>query len=92
MPPAGPKVADFNDESICGDDVECFSDLRCRIGGRAGELGTSSIVGRILRPVESVFRLSWLGFLFIPGIFGLMNEGDEGSETKVEDKVPAKGG
>lgn len=95
IPPDGPKVADFNPfnpESMWGEDVECFSDLRWRIGGRIGEPGTSKVVGRILRPVESVLRLSWLGLRFIAGIFGLIKSGDEGSETSCEDNELAKGG
>jgi len=46
----------------------------------------------MLRPVESVFRLSWLGFLFIAGIFGLMKEGEDGSETRLDVDLPPKGG
>ena len=83
MPPGGPKVADFKEDSMCGDDVECFSARRCRIGAcnmgaTDGELGTSML--RVTKPVVLVLRLSWLGFLFIPGMTGLMNEGDAGSE------------
>jgi hypothetical protein len=68
-----------------GDEVECFSARRCsigacRIGATDGELGTSIL--RVARFVVSVFRLSWLGFLFIPGMTGLINDGDVGSETR----------
>lgn len=65
------------------------------MGGRAGELGTSIVVGRILNPpspLVSVFKLSWLGFRFIAGICGFMNEGDDGSETRLEASEPANGG
>lgn len=50
------------------------------------------VTGRMFNPVESVLRLSWLGFLFIAGILGLMKEGDEGSETKLDDRELANGG
>lgn len=92
IPPAGPKVADFSEVSICGDDVECFSALLCASAGTDGLWGTSSVV----RPASSlvlVFKLSWLGFLFMAGILGLINEGDDGSDTSVEEVVePANGG
>lgn len=31
-----------------------------------------------------VFKLSWLGFRFMAGIWGLMKEGEVGSETCVD--------
>lgn len=34
-----------------------------------------------------VFKLSWLGFRFMAGICGLINDGDDGSETRVDDSV-----
>lgn len=43
-------------------------------------------------PVESVRRLSWLGFRFIPGILGLMKTGDGGSDTRFEVSGLLKGG
>lgn len=33
IPPTGPKVADLRPESMWGDEVECFSARRWRIGG-----------------------------------------------------------
>lgn len=59
MPPAGPNVADFKPESICGDEVECFRARRCRMGPTEtdGELGTSSVV-RAMRSEVLVLRLS----------------------------------
>lgn len=65
---------------MCGDEVECFSARLCSIGGSPGDCGTSRVVF-IIRSEELVLRLSWLGFLFMAGIIGLMNDGDEGSDT-----------
>lgn len=90
IPPAGPKVADLRLDSIWGDEVECLS-ARCSIiGATVGEVGTSR-VARVTRSDEFVFRLSWLGFLFMAGILGLMNEGEDGSETRELD-IELKGG
>jgi hypothetical protein len=58
--------------------------------GTEGELGISSNVG-LIRSEEFVFRLSWLGFLFMAGIAGLMKEGDEGSDNSDEESE-LKGG
>lgn len=91
IPPAGPNVADFREVSMCGDDVECFSALLCASAGTEGLWGTSSVV----RPANSfvfVFKLNWLGFLFIAGILGLINEGDDGSDTSVEELGEAANG
>lgn len=71
--------------------MECFSALRCSIGGIAGDDGTSSVV-RVRRSDVLVLRLSWLGFLFMAGIFGFMNDGDDGSETRDDGKFPPNGG
>lgn len=65
---------------MCGDEVECLSARRCRMGGIAGDGGTSRFV-RVMRSEVLVLRLSWLGFRFMAGILGLINDGDEGSET-----------
>lgn len=75
------------DGSICGVELECFKARRCSIGGMVkvgtaatdGELGTS----RFRRPRSDVFvlRLNWLGFLFMPGMTGLIKTGDDGSEV-----------
>lgn len=46
----------------------------------AGEGGTSRVVLWIKSEVL-VLRLNWLGFLLIAGIVGLINDGEEGSET-----------
>lgn len=70
--------------------MECFRARRCNIGGTDGEFGTSS-VDLVIRSDELVFRLSWLGFLFIAGIFGLMKEGEHGSDTREFDRE-LKGG
>lgn len=80
IPPGGPNVADCIPDSICGDDVECFRERRCRIGGSAGELGTSSVV-REMKSVVFVLRLSWLGLRFMEGIMGLMKQGEAGSDS-----------
>lgn len=48
------------------------------MGGMAGDAGTSSNVF-IVKSEVSVLRLSRLGFRFMAGIFGLINEGDGGS-------------
>lgn len=58
IPPAGPKVADFMAESMCGEEVECLRARLCRIGPIAGDGGTSILVARRLSPGPSVFRLS----------------------------------
>jgi len=58
MPPGGPKVDDFNPASIWGVEAECFRALLCRIGGIAGELGTSRVVLRMARSDVFVLRLS----------------------------------
>src|SRR6266566_561719 len=79
MPPAGPNVADFNDDSMCGEDVECFKALLWSIGGNAGDCGASSVVA-LTRSVGLVFRLNWLGFRFMAGIVGLIKEGEEVSK------------
>lgn len=50
------------------------------MGGRAGVLGTSRVV-LAMRSFEFVLRLSWLGFLFIPGIVGLIKDGEAGSDV-----------
>lgn len=94
MPPAGPKPADFMPESICGEDVECFKARLCAnpIGGIAGDGGISIVDDRMLSPWPSVFKLSWLGFRFIAGICGLMNDGEEGSETRLVESEVANGG
>lgn len=83
IPPAGPKVADRRPESICGVDVECFRARRCKMGATVGEFGTSRGV-RVMRSEELVLRLSWLGLRFIGAILGLMNDGEAGSDTRVE--------
>jgi hypothetical protein len=44
-----------------------------------GELGISTF--RRPRSDAFVLRLNWLGFLFMPGMTGLMKTGDEGSEV-----------
>jgi hypothetical protein len=46
----------------------------------AGEGGTSRVVLWV-RSEVLVLRLSWLGFLRIAGIVGLINDGDAGSDT-----------
>jgi hypothetical protein len=65
-------------ENMWGDELECLSARRCRIGGIAGDAGTSSELF-LTKSKAPVFKLSWLGFRFMPGILGLMNEGDGGS-------------
>jgi hypothetical protein len=77
MPPGGPKLADFRVESICGDEVECFSARRWRIGCMLGDLGTSKVV--FSKSELFVFKLNWLGFRFIAGIWGLIKDGELGS-------------
>lgn len=65
------------------------------MGPRAGELGISIVVGRMPKPPNpfvSVFKLSWLGFRFMAGICGLMNTGDDGSDTRLEESELANGG
>lgn len=72
--------------------MECFKARRCRIGGIEGDWGISRVVA-LAKSEVLVLRLSWLGFLFMAGIFGLMKEGDEGSETSEEDnELLTKGG
>lgn len=71
--------------------MECLSARRCRIGGIAGDGGTSSVV-RVIKSDVLVLRLSWLGFLFMVGILGLMKDGEEGSETSEWDEVGAASG
>ena len=61
------------------------------MGATVGELGTSCVV-RIMRSEVLVLRLSWLGFRFMAGIFGLMKTGDEGSDASVEEREPPNGG
>ena len=51
------------------------------MGGTEGELGVSNVF-RVARSDELVFKLSWLGFLFMAGILGLMKDGELGSETR----------
>lgn len=92
MPPPGPKVADFKPLNMCGEEVECFKALLCAsLGSIEGLCGTSR-VGRPARSLEFVLRLRLLGFLFIAGIFGFMNDGEEGSDTSVEEAVEATNG
>lgn len=90
IPPAGPNVADFKPESMWGVEVECFSARRWRMGGTEGEGGTSN-VERFIRSEVFVLRLSRLGFRFMPGIVGLMKDGEAGSETR-EEASELKGG
>lgn len=40
----GLKFVDFRVESICGDEVECFSVCCWRIGGMLGDLGIFKVV------------------------------------------------
>lgn len=63
--------------------MECFNARRWRIGGTEGEGGTSNVV-RFIKSEVFVLRLSKLGFRFMPGIVGLMKDGEEGSETREE--------
>jgi hypothetical protein len=49
-----------------------------------GELETSSVV-RVMRSLEFVLRLSWLGFRFMGAIMGLMKDGDAGSDISDEE-------
>lgn len=56
-----------------------------------GLCGTSS-VGRPAKSLEFVFRLRLLGLRFIAGICGFMKEGDEGSDTSVEEAAEATNG
>lgn len=91
MPPTGPKLDDLREESICGDDVECFSARRCKIGGRLGDCGISSV--DLSKSALFVLRLNWLGLRFIDNIGGLINDGEDGSsDGTAEDVVDAKGG
>lgn len=66
--------------SMCGVESECFKARRCSIGTIAGEGGTSSTVLAGIFNVP-VFKLNWLGFRFMVAIFGLMNEGEAGSDA-----------
>ena len=91
MPPAGPNVADFIVDSMWGEEVECLSARLCSMG-IPGELGTSTRVGMGFRLFESVFKLSWLGLRFMAGIVGLMKEGEEGSDTRLEVREDWNGG
>lgn len=92
MPPPGPKDADFSPLNMCGEEVECFNALLCASWGTiAGDCG-SSRVGRPAKSFEFVFRLRLLGFLFMAGIFGFMNDGDEGSEGSVEEAAEGANG
>ena len=90
IPPGGPNVADLRPESMCGDEVECFNARRWSIGGiesvgTDGDRGISMVV-RAASSVDLVLRLRRLGFLFMPGMTGLMkdNEGEEGSDVTDE--------
>ena len=56
-----------------------------------GEGGTSAMC-LPMRPEVSVLRLSMLGLRFIPGILGLMNTGDAGSEVTLLDATGATEG
>jgi len=80
IPPGGPKVDDFMAANMCGDEFECFSARRWRIGAAAGDAGTS-MDDFLVRSEAFVFRLNWLGFRFMAGMVGLMNNGDDGSVT-----------
>lgn len=92
MPPFGPNVADFSEVNMWGEDVECFKARLWASAGIEGLCGTS-MVGRPARSLEFVFRLRLLGFLFMAGIFGLMNDGEEGSDGCDEEAAEAaKGG
>lgn len=63
------------------------------MGAMEGDGGTSRLDERRLRPVEPVFRLSWLGFRLIAGMTGLMKDGDEGSDERFEEEWwPPRGG
>lgn len=77
---------------MCGDEVECFNALLCARAGMDGLCGTSR-AGRPARSSEFVFKLSWLGFLFMAGIVGFIKEGDDGSDV-IDDEAAdaAKGG
>lgn len=92
MPPFGPNVADLSEVSMWGDDVECFRARLCASAGTEGLCGTS-MVGRPARSFEFVFKLKLLGFLFMAGIFGLINDGEDGSDGCDEEAAEAaKGG
>lgn len=77
---------------MCGDEVECFKALLCASAGTEGLCGTS----RVERPAKSsefVFRLSWLGFLFMAGIVGFIKDGEDGSDISDDEAADAaKGG
>lgn len=92
MPPFGPNVADLSEVNMWGEDVECFKARLCASAGIEGLCGTS-IVGRPAKSFEFVFKLKLLGFLFMAGIFGLINDGEGGSDGCDKDAAePAKGG
>lgn len=78
---------------MCGEEVECFKALLCASAGSEGLCGGSKLGRRPANSLEFVFKLRLLGFLFIAGIFGFMNEGEDGSDACVDDEVEfAKGG
>lgn len=60
------------------------------MGGTEGEGGTSN-AGRFINSEVLVLRLSKLGFRFMPGIVGLMKDGEEGSDMR-EEESELKGG
>lgn len=92
IPPAGPNVDVFKEEDWKdGDEVECLSARRCRIGGMPGDAGTSNEVC-LIKSEALVLRLRRLGFLFMAGIAGLMKDGEQGSDTMVLDEAAAVGG
>lgn len=92
IPPLGPNVADLSEDNMCGEDVECFRARLCARAGTEGLCGTSMVV-RPARSLEFVFRLRLLGFLFMAGIFGLIKDGEDGSDGCVEEAdEAAKGG
>jgi hypothetical protein len=92
IPPAGPNVADLSEDNMWGEEVECFRARLCNMGGKEGDWGTSSVVDALIRSEVLVFRLSWLGLRFMAGMAGLMNTGDEGSDTSDGDCDGANGG
>lgn len=93
IPPLGPNVADFKEVSMCGDEVECFKALLCASAGSEGLCGGSKLGRRPASSLEFVLRLRLLGFRFIAGIFGLMKDGEDGSDACADDEAEAaKGG
>lgn len=92
IPPPGPNVADFRPLNMCGEEVECFKALRCASLGNIEGLWGTSRVGRPAKSLEFVFKLRLLGFLFIAGIFGFINDGEDGSDTSVEEEGDATNG